>query len=57
LSGELGGYHLFHATRAELLRTLGRTAEAADADIQARSLTMNPAERELLAIRLFDIYE
>jgi RNA polymerase sigma-70 factor (ECF subfamily) len=57
LSGELDGYHLFHATRAELLRTLDRTAEAADADNQARSLTMNPAERELLAIRLFDLYE
>jgi RNA polymerase sigma-70 factor (ECF subfamily) len=54
LSGELDGYHLFHATRAELLRTLGRTAEAADADILARSLTMNPAERELLSLRLFD---
>jgi predicted RNA polymerase sigma factor len=57
LSGELDSYHLFHATRAELLRALDRTAEAADADFQARSLTMNPAERELLALRLIDLYE
>jgi RNA polymerase sigma-70 factor (ECF subfamily) len=57
LSGELDSYYLFHATRAELLRALDRTAEAADADFQARSLTMNPAERELLALRLFDLYK
>jgi RNA polymerase sigma factor (sigma-70 family) len=57
LSGELDSYHLFHATRAGLLRALDRTAEAADADFQARSLTLNPAERKLLALRLFDLYE
>ena len=28
LAGELDSYHLFHATRAELLRELGRTDEA-----------------------------
>jgi RNA polymerase sigma-70 factor (ECF subfamily) len=26
---DLGGYHLFHAIRADLLRRLGRNAEAA----------------------------
>jgi RNA polymerase sigma-70 factor (ECF subfamily) len=52
LSGELAGYHLFHATRAELLRTLGRTADARAADERALELTENPAERALLARRL-----
>src|SRR5205823_4748548 len=52
LAGELGGYHLYHATRAELLRDLGRTAEARGADAQALRLTGNPAERALLEQRL-----
>jgi RNA polymerase sigma factor (sigma-70 family) len=52
LGGTLGAYHLFHATRAELLRELGRTAEARRADEQALSLTANPAERALLEQRL-----
>src|SRR5438093_954226 len=30
-SGDLDGYHLFHATRADLLRRLGRTTDAASA--------------------------
>ncbi len=50
----LDGYHLFHATRAELLRTLGRTEEARAADRVALALTANPAERSLLASRLDD---
>ncbi len=52
LSGGLGGYHLFHATRAELLRALGRTADARAADERALELTENPAERALLEKRL-----
>jgi RNA polymerase sigma factor (sigma-70 family) len=52
LAGELNGYHLFHATRAELLRALGRTADARAADERAFELTENPAERALLARRL-----
>jgi RNA polymerase sigma factor (sigma-70 family) len=52
LSGELAGYHLFHATRAELLRALGRTTDARVADEQALELTENPAERALLEKRL-----
>ncbi len=48
----LRGYHLFHATRAELLRRLGRTGEARAADARALALTRNPAERRLLAERL-----
>jgi RNA polymerase sigma-70 factor, ECF subfamily len=47
----LAGYHLFHATRADLLRRLGRTAEAATAYDAAIALTANPAERRYLASR------
>jgi RNA polymerase sigma-70 factor (ECF subfamily) len=52
LSGELARYHLFHATRAALLRDLGRPDEARDADHQAIALTDNPAERALLLERI-----
>jgi RNA polymerase sigma-70 factor (ECF subfamily) len=52
LEGELGRYHLFHATRAELLRRLDRPLEARRADEQALRLTGNPAERALLEQRL-----
>ncbi len=51
LRPDLEGYHLFHATRGELLRELGRAAEAADADRLALSRTENPAERSLLRQR------
>jgi RNA polymerase sigma-70 factor (ECF subfamily) len=52
LSGALAGSHLYHATRAHLLRQLGRTAEAHRADKDALGLTENPAERALLEQRL-----
>jgi RNA polymerase sigma-70 factor (ECF subfamily) len=52
LSESLGRYHLYHATRAELLRALGRTVEARHADVAALQLTANPAERTLLEQRL-----
>ena len=52
LSEDLERYHLFHATRAELLRDLGRAAEARTADQRALELTDNPAERALLLKRL-----
>ena len=45
---ELGGYYLFHAVRAELLRRLGRTAEAAQAYEAAIARTENAAERAFL---------
>jgi RNA polymerase sigma-70 factor (ECF subfamily) len=48
----LARYHLFHATRAELLRELGRTTEAADADRRALELASSPAERALITSRL-----
>ena len=48
---DLGAYHLFHAIRAELLRRLGRTEEAARACDAALARTDNAAEKELLRRR------
>ena len=47
-SSGLDGYYLFHAARADLLRRLGRTSEAAAAYATARSLTANPVEQAFL---------
>jgi RNA polymerase sigma-70 factor (ECF subfamily) len=47
-SSGLDSYYLLHATRADLLRRLGRDEEAADAYATARSLTANPVERSFL---------
>ena len=52
LADRLDGYHLFHATRAQLLTRLGRDDEAAAANARALALTTNEAERRLLATRL-----
>ena len=52
LAGRLGGYHLFHAARAELLRRNGRPGEARAANRRALELTENPAERRLLEMRI-----
>ena len=52
LAGPLDGHHLFHATRAELLRAVGRHDRARDADRRALELTANPAERALLRRRI-----
>jgi RNA polymerase sigma factor (sigma-70 family) len=52
LAGHLDGYHLFHATRAELLRDLGHDDRARAADERALTLTANPAEQSLLRQRL-----
>ena len=52
LSNQLERYHLFHATRAALLRDLGRETEAASADTRALDLTRNPGERALIEERL-----
>jgi RNA polymerase sigma-70 factor (ECF subfamily) len=45
---DLGQYHLFHSTRAHLLRQLGRTEEAAAAYDAAISLSSNNSERLFL---------
>ncbi|MEI5010135.1 MULTISPECIES: RNA polymerase sigma factor [unclassified Streptomyces] len=44
----LDAYHVFHAVRADLLRRLGRTEEAAAAYETAADLAGNAAEREFL---------
>ena len=51
-SGALAGYHLLAATRADLLRRLGRRDEAAEAYREALELTTSDAERRYLARRL-----
>jgi predicted RNA polymerase sigma factor len=52
LGTELDDYHLFHATRAQLLRELGHAEQAAEAGRRALALTANPAEQSLLRQRL-----
>jgi RNA polymerase sigma-70 factor (ECF subfamily) len=47
----LDGYRVFHAVRADLLRRLGRDAEAVRACDAALALTENPAERAFLTGR------
>jgi RNA polymerase sigma-70 factor (ECF subfamily) len=51
-SGALAGYHLLPATRADLLRRLGRCAEAAGAYRRAIELAGTDAERRYLSRRL-----
>jgi RNA polymerase sigma-70 factor (ECF subfamily) len=46
---DLDGYHPFHATRADLLRRLGKPDEAAGAYERAASLAPTAAERDFLA--------
>jgi RNA polymerase sigma-70 factor (ECF subfamily) len=45
-------YHLWHGARADVLRRLGRTGEAAEAYRTAIGLARNPAERSFLESRL-----
>jgi RNA polymerase sigma-70 factor (ECF subfamily) len=47
----LADYHLYHATRADLLRRLNRDTEAAAAYDRAIALTENAAERAFLTTR------
>ena len=51
-SGELSGYYLLAATRADLLRRLDRSTEAAAAYRQALELAPTEAERRFLRRRL-----
>jgi RNA polymerase sigma-70 factor (ECF subfamily) len=52
---ELNKYYLFHAIRADLLRRLGRDAEAAEAYDAAIAGTDNSAERAFLQRRLIGV--
>ena len=51
LEAELSGYHLFHATRADLLRRLGRNQKSREAYDQAIGLAGNTAEIAYLTRR------
>jgi RNA polymerase sigma-70 factor (ECF subfamily) len=51
LAGQLAGYHAYHATRADLLRRLGRGPESRAAYDQAIELTGNTAETAALTRR------
>jgi predicted RNA polymerase sigma factor len=52
LAGALDRYHLYHASRAELLRELGHPDQARAADRLALELTANPAEQAVLQQRI-----
>jgi RNA polymerase sigma-70 factor, ECF subfamily len=52
---ELGDYRYLHSTRGDLLRRLGRTAEAREAYERALALVNDEAERRLLERRLSEL--
>ena len=52
---ELDDFRYLHSTRADLLRRLGRTAEARDAYLRALELVHDGAERRLLERRLAEL--
>lgn len=51
----LDSYHLLHAARADLLRRIGRTIEAAQAYRRALELVSNQSERRYLERRLHEL--
>ncbi|HKZ80030.1 MAG TPA: RNA polymerase sigma factor [Pyrinomonadaceae bacterium] len=53
--GDLDGYHLFHAARADLLRRSGSSVEAAKSYERALSLVTNESERRYLERRLREV--
>jgi RNA polymerase sigma-70 factor (ECF subfamily) len=53
--GKLDAYHHLHAARADMLRRLGRSAEAALAYRRAVELASNPVERAFLERRLGEV--
>jgi RNA polymerase sigma-70 factor (ECF subfamily) len=53
--GDLAGYHLLPAAQADLLRRLGRRAEAASAYRRALALVTNEAEKRYLERRLAQV--
>ena len=53
--GDLDGYHLAHAARADLCRRLGRTAEARASYERALGLARQVPERRFLQRRLAEL--
>jgi RNA polymerase sigma-70 factor (ECF subfamily) len=56
-AGDLKGYHLLHAARADLLRRLGSLADAAMSYREALALATNESERRYLDRRLKEVSE
>ena len=54
-SGELDGYHLMYAARADLLRRIGSASEAASSYRRALDLVTNDSERRFLERRLREV--
>jgi RNA polymerase sigma-70 factor, ECF subfamily len=54
-AGDLDDYHLFHATRADLLRRVGSFADAAESYARAIELAGNQRERVYLEQRLHEV--
>jgi RNA polymerase sigma-70 factor, ECF subfamily len=55
LSEPLAGYHLWHATHADLLRRMGRSEEALANYRRAHALAGNEADRRFLARRIGEL--
>ena len=55
LTEELDSYHLFHATRADLLRRMGALQEASQSYTRALELVTNDSERRFLKRRLQEV--
>jgi RNA polymerase sigma-70 factor (ECF subfamily) len=54
-TGDLDGYHLLHAARADLLRRAGSLKEAAKSYTRALALVTNDSERRFLERRLSEV--
>jgi RNA polymerase sigma-70 factor (ECF subfamily) len=54
-AGDLEGYHLLHAARADLLRRAGSAAESAQSYTRALELVTNESERRFLERRLREV--
>jgi RNA polymerase sigma-70 factor (ECF subfamily) len=55
LAAELDNYHLLHSARADMLRRIGSSAEAAEAYERALALVSNDSERRFLEQRLREV--
>ena len=56
-TGDLDGYHLMHAARADLLRRVGDKVAAANSYTRALALVTNESERRFLERRLREVQE
>jgi RNA polymerase sigma-70 factor (ECF subfamily) len=56
-TGDLDDYHLLHAARADLLRRIGSSAEAAKSYTRALALVTNESERRYLERRLREVQQ